>query len=103
MVNGRDEEKPSNTVSRILEQREQREKQEGVIEERKEEYKKALNGVASTPNGKLVLELLVKASGVHEPVDTTNARSLLRANDRNFYLKFIRPFLEPKLRKDLEN
>lgn len=103
MAHGRDEDKPSNTVSNILDRRDKQSEQEEIIKERQEEYKKAINSVAATPNGKLVFDILIKASGVYEPVNTADARSLLRANDRNFYLKFIRPYLEPQLRKELEN
>lgn len=102
MVNGRDERTPSNTVGEILKSKEQRQNNDVIIKEQEKEYKKALNSMADTEYGKLVFKILIGASGVFEPVNTGDAKSLLRANDRNVYLKFIRPYLEPELRKELE-
>lgn len=103
-MRGRDEEDPSNTVSKILQQREKKEESYVIAKERQDEYKKALNGVASTPNGEILLKTLIKASGIHTPDKGSDVSTLIRMGERrNFYLTFIRPYLEPKLRKELEN
>lgn len=99
MPHPRDENKPNNTVSNILRTREDRDDVNKIIKEQEKEYRKALNSIADTEYGKFVFQILIKTAGVFDPIDP---KDLLRANDRNMYLKFIRPFLEPELRKELE-
>lgn len=94
--------RPLSTAERILKQREERELNEALGVEGLEDYKTALNGMAASPYGRVVLQTIINASGVFEPINTGDAKSLLRANDRNLYLKFIRPFLKEEVRKDLE-
>jgi len=102
-----DTEKPrnSNTVDKLLQSREERKKQEAIAIENALEYQKALNGVASTPNGKLMLKTLIKACGVFDPdKEGSDGVALIRQSERrNVYLKFVRPYLEPKQRQELEN
>ena len=92
------------TIDKLLSSREDRERQEAIIIENALEFQKALNGVASTPNGELVLKTLIKASGVFSSKGKLDGVALIRASDKSdFYLDFIRPYLEPNIRKELEN
>lgn len=102
-----DEEKPrnSNTVDKLLASRKERERKEAVAIENALEYQTALNGVAASPNGKLVFKTLIKACGVFDPdKEGSDGVALIRQSERrNFYLKFIRPYLEPQQRQELES
>lgn len=94
----------TNTVSKLMADREKRSQQEELAIENMGEYKKALNGVASTPNGQLMLKTLIKACGVFTVSKESDAISLIRHNERrNVYLQYVRPFLEPDVKKELEN
>lgn len=94
---------PKSTAEKLLKQREERELNAALASEGKDDYKKALNSIAASEYGSIVLKTIISASGVFEPINTGDAKSLLRANDRNLYLKFIRPFLETEIRKELES
>ena len=95
--------KPNDTVEKLLKAREARDKQEAVILENQEEYKKALNSVIGTPNGALVFKTLIKACGVFAPDRGTDVASLIRQSEkRNVYLEFVRPYLTPELKQEVE-
>ena len=96
--------RPQNTVSRILKEREKREHLEALGVENEQEYKKALNSMGKSRNGALVLRTLIKVCGVFEPDDGFDAAALIRKGERrNVYLKFIRPYLEPSIKQELES
>lgn len=90
-------------VDKVLQDREKRAEQEAIVIENAQEYAKALNGVACTPNGKLVLRTLIKAGGIFTPSSPVDVSTLIRNNERrNVYLQFIRPYLDPDVRQVLE-
>jgi hypothetical protein len=93
------------TTDRLIAARAEREKKEALAIENALEYQKALNGVASTPNGKLFIKTLIKACGVFDPdKEGSDAAALIRQSERrNVYLKFLRPYLEPQFKQELEN
>ena len=94
----------TNTVDKLIASREAREKQEAVIIENIKEYKKALNDMAASPSGELVLKTLIKVCGAYAPNGNLDAVSLIRANAKSdIYLEFIRPFLEPELKQKIES
>lgn len=104
MPNPRDEEKPNNTVGNILNKKTEREKNDEIIKERLEQYTKALNAIAATPNGKEFFSIFIKICGVFSPEDSNDPTVLLRNGERkNMYLNYIRPYLELEIKKDLEN
>lgn len=91
------------TVDKLLENRKKRAEQEAIVIENEKEYAKALNGVACTPNGKLVLRTLIKAGGVFSVSSPVDMVTLIRNNERrNVYLQFIRPYLDPDVKQFLE-
>ena len=95
---------PKTTVDKLRDAREQQKLRKEKIIENMQDFKMALNGVASTQNGKLFLKTLIKACGVFTPKHTTEALALIEDNaKRNIYLEFIRPNLEPELKKELES
>lgn len=95
---------PSNTADKLLQQQREREDRVGLSEEQYEDYKKALNGVASTPNGQFVLKTFIKAMGVFTVKPTREGVALVGDKAlRDFYLTMIRPHLDTTLRQELEN
>lgn len=79
------------------------EEKEEVIIERIEEWKKALNRLASTSDGKYFLMMMVKITGIHAIRDTKNTVKMVEdAGAANFYLKWIRPYLDKSLRNEIE-
>lgn len=104
MSDDRNSKNPKNTVGKILKAAEERKKLEDTIIENQEDYALALNGLAVTPNGKHFLKTLIKACHVFTPKSGLDGVALIETNTkRNLYLEFIRPYLEPAIRKDLEN
>jgi hypothetical protein len=92
------------TADKLIQRRENSEAAASQILENVEDYKKALNAIAASPNGSLVFKTLIKASGVFTPSHLTDALALIDGNaKRNFYLELIRPHLEPSIRQELEN
>lgn len=91
------------TADKLIAQRATKEAQEQNILENKEAYAKALNVMAQTKNGELVLKTLIKALEVFSPKSGRDGVALIEVNTkRNFYLEFIRPYLEPHNRHNLE-
>ena len=98
------ERKFSSTVERMLARHAKEEQNIELIIERQEEYKKALNSMAASEHGELVIKTLIKACGVFTADQGNDAASLIRQGERrNIYLQCIRPFLTPELRNKVEN
>lgn len=94
----------NSTVERLLQNAMKREKHAEVIIENIEEHKRALNGVASTPNGQLFLKNLISHCGVFTANPVRDAALLVEdAAKRNVYLKLIRPYLDVSLRNKIES
>jgi hypothetical protein len=95
---------PTTTAEKLQEQQAAREQGEGIAKERAEDYKKAINGVVSTPNGELVMKAFVKALGVFAVKPNRDGMALVSDKAlRDFYLTFIRPYLDEDLRRNIEN
>jgi len=95
---------PPSSADRFLEQREAQQHSQEIAAEKLEQYKKALNGMAVTPNGELVLKTLITAFGVFSIAQPQNPASSYELEVlKRGYLKFIRPHLEPAIRAKLEN
>lgn len=68
-----------------------------------EEWKICVNGLASTPNGQMFLRSMIQFSGVNEPPELGNPQRMVTNTIKAaFYLRWVRPFLNPNLRKELE-
>ena len=93
----------SNTVEKLLAQREQGNKQEEFTKEQEAEYKKAVQMIFDTPEGILFGKLLVKKLGIFNCKSCTNATTMIEENAaKAVYLKMIRPFLDKKQITTLE-
>lgn len=77
---------------------------EEVIIERIEDWKKAVNRLASSPDGKLFFGYLIKSCNLHTP--QPNARDTVQAvvdkQRQDFYLRHVRPYLDKSIRAEIE-
>lgn len=79
-----------------------REAEEFKIEEL-QTWKLAVNGLAASPNGAMFLKSMVQYSGMYLPVNTSSAQTMVERGIKSaFYLRWVRPFLNPDLRSSIE-
>lgn len=68
-----------------------------------EEWKAALNRVASTPDGQLFITAMIQFSGYHNDDAVINATKMVEDKGKQaFYKRWVRPYLDPLLRKEIE-
>lgn len=102
-MSDRDDKKPKSTVDKLKLHREQAKVLGDLASEQVDEYKRALNSMAASEHGALVLKILINGLGVFSPDRGTDVAALIRQSERrNVYLELIRPFLEPNLKQELE-
>ncbi len=91
------------TAEKLMAQAREREREKEIAIENLEEYRKALNDLAQSNNGKLVFKILIKALGVFAVKPNRDGMALVGDKAlRDFYLTMIRPHLEPANRQELE-
>lgn len=67
------------------------------------EWKLCVNAVANTPNGRMLLRSMLQYSGVLDAPALNNPNKMVtNAIKGAFYLTWIRPYLKPEVRKELE-
>ena len=72
------------------------------IEEIKE-WKLCVNSVASTDNGRMLLRSMIQYSGLMSPPEVNNPNKMVTNTIKgSFYLTWIRPYLEPEVRREIE-
>ena len=75
------------TVDKLKAQRDERKRLEELVIENQKDYQKALNDMAASPSGSLVLKTLIKACGVFDPKNGVDGVALIENNaKRNLYL-----------------
>lgn len=68
-----------------------------------EAWKECVNGMAATPNGQLFLKSMIQHAGNLSPPQLNNPQQMVMNNIKAaFYLSWVRPYLNPELRKELE-
>lgn len=94
----------SDTIDKMLADRAKREKAKALIDEEVVEYKRALNRLFSSRDGRFFLKKLIRYCGIYSFDKTLNPAKLIE-NDgkRKVYLEMIRPYLEPDVIAKLEN
>lgn len=93
----------SSIVEKLLNERKDQERFKDIVGERYEEYKQALNGVASTPNGQHFLKFLIRYCGVFSYQQKLDPGKLVEEQGmRKVYLDAIRPHLTIENRKEIE-
>ncbi len=80
------------------------EKQEEKLIEQVEDWKLCINRVAATADGQQLLRNMFKFAGYFSPeANAGNGVKLVEMEGRRkFYSLYVRPYLEPKLRKEIE-
>lgn len=79
-----------------------KEQKEFQIEEL-EEWKTCVNVLAATPNGKMFLRSMIQFSGVNDAPELSNPQRMVTNTIKAaFYLRWVRPFINPDLRKEIE-
>lgn len=82
--------------------RENKEHQEMRVEELKE-WKATLNRLAATKDGAHMLRVMVLLSGLFQPGNIKDTVRMVEDSGKaDFYLRWIRPHLDPSLRKEIE-
>jgi hypothetical protein len=94
---------PKSTAEKLLARRLEEEHKKKIAIEDMQEYSKALNIVAATPAGELVLKTFIRALGVFNAEPCKDAAALVaeKAN-RDFYFTFVRQHLDKTLRQNIE-
>lgn len=68
-----------------------------------EQWKRCVNAVAASPDGRMLLRSMLQYSGVLEaPVINNPNRMVTNTIKGSFYLTWIRPYLQPEVRRELE-
>lgn len=97
------EEQFKSALQRISESRSEEKQLKERIIHNEDEYKKALNKMLNTPEGKMFYQYLVKYSGLYAVNTSLNAAQLLEDNGKKrFLLEMVRPFLYPETLTELE-
>lgn len=77
--------------------------QQETILENAEEWKKCVLGIASTTNGQHFLKMMCRHAKVLAPPSPENATQVvLNAARQEFYLRYVRPFLEATHKMEIE-
>lgn len=67
------------------------------------EWKACLNRLAATKDGQHVLRVMIVLSGWQQPGNIKDTVRMVEDNGRiDFYLRWVRPFLDINLRKEME-
>lgn len=95
---------PRSKIDDMLDKAMERTKQAEIVIENQKEYALAVNRVFSTNEGKLVAEYMFKFIGLFDDPPLLNPAGLIEEKGKkSYYLKMIRPYLEKKLRMEIEN
>jgi len=90
-------------VSDMLERSMQREEANAFKIKEIAEWKTCINAVASTQNGRMLIRSMLQYSGILDaPVLNNPNKMVTNTIKGSFYLTWIRPYLEPDVRKELE-
>ncbi len=94
----------NSTIDKIAQAREGAADQQIITKEKEAEFKKALNQMMSSTEGKYVAKYLLRYLGVFAVAKTRDPVAKLEHEiRRQVYLEFLRPYLERDLRMELEN
>lgn len=67
------------------------------------EWKACVNAVAASPNGRMLLRSMIQYAGYNDPPQVNNPNKMVTNTIKgSFYLTWIRPYLEPQVRREIE-
>lgn len=90
-------------IDKKVEQRKAQKKVEDAQAERLKEYKRAINGVFNTPNGRVLWSFLLDFCGVwHDDPELNPAKLIEQRGKRMVVTTGIKPLLEQKVLNKLE-
>jgi hypothetical protein len=91
-------------VDKLLEKKLAESKQKELIIERVEDYKKALDAVFASPEGKMMAKYMMRFMDIFNADPSFDGARLLEEKARrSYYTKMIRPFISKKRRMEIEN
>lgn len=68
-----------------------------------DKWRLGINSMAASEHGRMLLRAMLDESGILKPPNLGNAQSLITNQIKGaFYLTWVRPFLELKVRQELE-
>ena len=92
----------SQVLEYVARQRENKEQAAMHAEELKE-WKATLNRVAATKDGAHMLRVMITLAGIFQPGNIKDTVRMVEDNGKaDFYLRWVRPYLDSTLRKDIE-
>lgn len=91
-------------IADIIKKREESANQKEILVENEKEYRLAVNRVYSTNEGKLLAKIMLRHNGMFKDENQLNPAGLIEEKGkRSYYLRYVRPYLENKLRMQIEN
>lgn len=82
----------------------EREQAKEIQIENEKEYRVAVNKIFSSNEGKMLAKYMLRFNGVFQAYTQLNpAKIVEEAVLRSYYLKMIRPYLDKKIRMEIEN
>lgn len=92
------------TIDKIEDQHKKDAENRAKMLEKQEEYRKALNRMASTPDGQYVLKQLIEFCGVFAFDNSApDGRLAVEKGRRQVYLQAVRPFLDKSIIQEIES
>ena len=68
-----------------------------------DQWKQCVNSLAASDHGRMFLRSMIQFSGANDPPSIGNPQKMVtNAIKSAFYLTWVRPFLQPDVRKELE-
>lgn len=94
----------SSVVNKVMQERKSKEHEKLLREEQVEEWRKAVNRLAVTDDGKLLIKHVLHATKMFT-VDTARDPAAILQNNakRSLYLQLFREYLTPEVRTQVEN
>lgn len=90
-------------VDELLKAANQRKEQKEFQITELETWKECVNGLAASPHGRMFLKSMLQFSGIFEPASVRDTMKCVDAGIKAaFYMKWVRPFLNQDLRKEIE-
>lgn len=91
------------TVSKLMAQSQQRKEKELIAQEHFDDYKKAANGIFSSPNGQFFAKYWLKDMGLFQSCEGLSHAAIVEQKfKQKFYLRYVRPYLDVATRNAIE-
>lgn len=89
------QDRPQSTAEKILQQREEADKETIIQQKEREVWREAVNRIIETPEGELFFSKMVKFIMPFADLRNVNPQTMAEINgSRTFYYKYVRPYLD---------